>query len=326
MDRKTVLVTGADGFIGSHLVEQLLKEGFHVRALVQYNSLGSWGWIDGLLSDRLEVIGGDITDSSVCELICKNISHIYHLAALIAIPYSYMATNSYINTNITGTLNLCKAALNNGVTSFIQTSTSEVYGTAIYTPIDERHTLQAQSPYSASKIGSDAIAYSMYTSFNLPLKIIRPFNVFGPRQSARAVIPTIISQILRGEKKIKLGDVTTFRDFNYVKNTCNAFIRLQSLNDGFGEVFNVGSGEAYSVKDIAYKIADKLNVKIEIEQDSSRMRPEASEVRMLLCDNSKAFEWFGYEPKIKMDEGLVRTIEWFSEENNLSRYKEGYIK
>lgn len=316
----TVLVTGADGFIGSHLTERLVAEGALVTALVQYNSFNSWGWLDGLpILDEITVVTGDIRDPHFCYQLTRNIEVIFHLAALIPIPYSYRAPDSYVDTNIRGTLNLCQGALHNGCFRFIHTSTSEVYGTALYVPVDEEHPLQPQSPYSATKISADAIVTSLHLASQLPSVIARPFNTYGPRQSARAVIPTIISQIAAGSKELALGDLTPTRDFNYVADTCEGFVSIGMLEDGCGEVFNIGSNTEISIAHLARTIADLMGVPIDITCDDQRRRPEQSEVRRLCCDNRKLKRASGFEPKVGLHEGLGRTIRWF--EQNLNRYK-----
>lgn len=320
----TVLVTGADGFIGSHLTEALLKEGHQVRALAQYNSFNYWGWLEDIESnDRLEVVTGDVRDPNYCREICKNIDIVFHLAALIAIPYSYFAPDSYVDTNVKGTLNICQAARDCGVQRILVTSTSEVYGTARYVPIDEKHPLQPQSPYSASKIGADSIAMSFYNAFKLPITIVRPFNTFGPRQSARAVISTIISQIAGGMKEIKLGDLTPTRDFNYVEDTCRGFIELAKCDQAIGETVNIGSNFEISIKDTLDLIKDIMHSDVRFITDEQRIRPENSEVFRLWCDNTKIKELTGFEPKYSIREGIEKTVEWFTKPENLSKYKIG---
>lgn len=317
-----VLVTGADGFIGSHLTEFLVSQGLEVRALVQYNSFGSWGWLDrSKCQDKIEVVMGDIRDSRFCLELTKGIDVIYHLAALIAIPYSYVAPNSYVDTNINGTLNICNAALINKCQKVVHTSTSEVYGTAQYVPIDEKHPLQPQSPYSASKIGADMMAMSFFNSFDLPLVTARPFNTYGPRQSARAVIPTIISQIAAGEKQIKLGDVTPTRDFNYVLDTCRGFYELAQCDEAIGKVVNIGSNYEISVKDTLELIKKIMKSDVEFIFDSQRKRPEKSEVFRLWCDNTQIQKLTGFKPKFSIEDGLSETIDWFTKKENLSMYK-----
>ena len=319
---KRVLVTGADGFIGSHLTELLLREGHAVRALVQYNSLGSWGWLDAAdKPDTLEVVSGDIRDAHFCQTLTRDIDVIYHLAALIAIPYSYVAPSSYLDTNANGTLNLCQAALDNQVERFIHTSTSEVYGTARYVPIDEAHPLQAQSPYSASKIAADAMAMSYHCAFELPLSIARPFNTYGPRQSARAVIPAIICQIAAGKKEIQLGDLSPTRDFNYVADTCRGFLALAQCSEAIGEVVNIGSNTEISIEDTLQLIRELMASDTVFVTDEQRLRPKASEVTRLVCDNTKMVEMTGHLPQVDIREGLQRTIDWLTEPQNLQRYR-----
>jgi NAD dependent epimerase/dehydratase len=317
-----VLVTGADGFIGSHLTEALLKDGYQVRALAQYNSFNYWGWLEDIKpSSNLEIVCGDVRDPNYCREISKGIDGIFHLAALIAIPYSYIAPESFIETNVKGTLNICQAAKDNGVKRILVTSTSEVYGTAKYVPIDEKHPLQPQSPYSASKIGADAIAMSFYNTFQLPLTIVRPFNTYGPRQSARAVIPTIITQIASGNKEIKIGDTTPTRDFNYVKDICNGFILLAECDKAIGETVNIGSNTEISIKELFGLIKDIMQSDAKLVTDEQRLRPEYSEVFRLKCDNAKIKELTGYKPQYPLREGLEKTVEWFSDPQNLAKYK-----
>jgi NAD dependent epimerase/dehydratase len=320
---KTALVTGADGFIGSHLVELLAREGYSVRALAQYNSFNSWGWLDTIDCTALgvEVVSGDIRDPSLCKTIVRGMDTVFHLAALIAIPYSYVAPDSYVDTNVRGTLNICQAARELGTRRVIHTSTSEVYGTAQYVPIDEKHPLQAQSPYSASKIGADAIAYSFFASFNLPLTIARPFNTYGPRQSARAVIPTIISQIASGKRKLALGDLRPTRDLNYVDDTCRGFLALARAECAVGQTVNMGSNSEITIGDLLALIARVMGVEIEVETDEQRLRPEKSEVLRLRCDNRKMVELTGHRPQVALEEGVRRTVEWFLDKSNLARYK-----
>ena len=316
------LVTGADGFIGSHLTELLVENGYQVRALSQYNSFNNWGWLEDInCKDQIQVLTGDIRDPYYCKLITKDVDIIFHLAALIAIPYSYVAPDSYVDTNIKGTLNICQAAKENGGIRVIQTSTSEVYGTAEYVPIDENHPLQAQSPYSASKIGADALAMSFYNSFNLPLTIARPFNTYGPRQSARAVIPTIITQIANGDKEIKLGDTSPTRDFNFVEDTCRAFLAIAENDKTIGEVYNIGSNTEISINETVRLIKKLMNSNVEFISDSERIRPRNSEVFRLVCDNTKINKATGLESKVSLKEGLKRTIDWISKPDNLKQYK-----
>ncbi|OUR75013.1 NAD-dependent dehydratase [Arcobacter sp. 31_11_sub10_T18] len=319
---KNVLITGADGFIGSHLTEMLVKEGANVKALSLYNSFNYWGWLEDISClDNIEILNGDIRDAHYCKHITKDIDIIFHLAALIAIPYSYVAPSSYVDTNINGTLNIVQAAKENGVSRVIHTSTSEVYGTALYVPIDEKHPLQAQSPYSASKISADAMALSFYNAFDLPLTIARPFNTYGPRQSARAVIPTIITQIASGVKEIKLGDVSPTRDFNYVEDTCLGFLKLASSPKTIGETVNIGSNFEISVGDTLNIIKEIMNSDVEFITDKQRIRPGKSEVQRLWCDNSKIKSLTGFEPQYSIKQGLEKTIEWFLQEENLKKYK-----
>lgn len=319
-----ILVTGADGFIGSHLTEMLVKQGHQVKALSQYNSFNHWGWLEEVdCLDQIEVLSGDVRDPHYCKHITKGIEIIYHLAALIAIPYSYVAPDSYVDTNIKGTLNICQAALDNRVQRVIQTSTSEVYGTAQYVPIDEHHPLQAQSPYSASKIAADAMAMSFYNAFGLPLTIARPFNTYGPRQSARAVIPTIITQIADGKKQIQLGDVSPTRDFNYVEDTCRGFIALAESPKTLGETVNIGSNSEISVGETLNIIKNIMHSDVEFVVDDRRLRPEKSEVNRLCCDNTKIKALTGFDSMINITEGLQRTVDWFLNPDNLKKYKPG---
>ena len=323
-----ILVTGADGFIGSHLVEALVKRGHQVRAFVLYNSFNSWGWLDDVnqsVRDSLDVFAGDIRDPHGVDAAVSGQEVILNLAALIAIPYSYHSPDTYIDTNIKGTLNILQAARELGVRRVVHTSTSEVYGTARFVPITEAHPLQGQSPYSATKIAADQLAYSFYASFNLPVVIARPFNTYGPRQSARAVIPTIITQILNGQRSIKLGAVSPTRDFNYVQDTVDGFIAALNSELGLGEVINFGSNFEISVGDTAQLIAEVMNVEIEIITDEVRLRPENSEVERLWADNAKAKQLLGWQPSHSgrdgFKRGLAKTAEWFSQADNLRSYK-----
>lgn len=316
------LVTGADGFIGSHLVELLVAEGYQVRALSQYNSFNYWGWLEDIdCMEKVEVVTGDVRDPFFCDQITREVEVVFHLAALIAIPYSYAAPDSYVDTNIKGTLNVCQAALSNKVGRVIVTSTSEVYGTARYVPIDEKHPLQPQSPYSASKIAADALAMSYHNSFGLPLTIVRPFNTYGPRQSARAVIPTIITQIASGMKQIRLGDVSPTRDFNYVADTCRGFIELARCDKAAGEIVNIGSNREISVGDTVNMIRELMRSDVEFVTDSQRLRPEKSEVFRLWCDNTRIRELTGFAPRHTLRDGLQATIDWFIRPENLAKYK-----
>lgn len=316
-----VLVTGADGFIGSHLTELLLSKSYKVRALSQYNSFNSWGWLDGIIHPNLEVLSGDIRDHHYCKHVTKDIDIIFHLAALIAIPYSYVAPSSYVETNVLGTLNLCQAALDNGVKRLIHTSTSEVYGTAIYVPIDEKHPKQPQSPYSASKIGADAIAMSFYNSFNLPVTIARPFNTYGPRQSARAIIPSIITQIASGVNEIKVGDLTPTRDLNYVEDICKGFIALSECEATIGKEINICSNYEISMIKVFSLIKEIMNSDVEFVCDEQRVRPKNSEVFRLWGDNSLINKLTGFKPSLSINEGLKNTCKWFSDPSNLKKYK-----
>lgn len=317
-----VLVTGADGFIGSHLTELLVRHGYKVKALSQYNSFNSWGWLDDVdCKDKIEVINGDIRDPHYCKHITNGVDIVFHLAALIGIPYSYVAPDSYVDVNIKGTLNICQASLENGVKRVIHTSTSEVYGTAQYVPIDENHPLQPQSPYSASKIGADAMAMSFFNAFDLPVTVARPFNTYGPRQSARAVIPTIIIQIANGKKRIELGDVTPTRDFNYVADTCRGFLELALCDAAVGQTVNIGSNREISVGDTLDLIREIMNSDVEFVADEQRLRPEKSEVFRLWCDNTRIRELTGFGPEYSLREGLKATVDWFSRPEYLARYK-----
>lgn len=319
-----VLVTGADGFIGSHLTELLVREGYEVKALSQYNSFNNWGWLEDVdCPDGLEVLTGDVRDPYYCNYITKDVDVVFHLAALIAIPYSYVAPDSYVDTNIKGTLNICQAAKQNGVRRVIHTSTSEVYGTARYVPIDEEHPLQPQSPYSASKIGADAMAMSFYNAFDLPVTVARPFNTYGPRQSARAVIPTIIGQIASGMKEIKLGDVSPTRDFNYVEDTCAGFLELARCDAAIGRTVNIASNYEISVSDTLNLIRELMNSDVVFLQDEQRLRPGKSEVFRLWGDNSLIRELTGFAPRHDIRSGLQKTIDWFTVPANLAKYKTG---
>lgn len=319
---KPVLVTGADGFIGSHLVELLLAKGFNVRALCQYNSFNYWGWLEDIHNERLEVVCGDVRDPNFCREICRGVGTVFHLAALIAIPYSYVAPDSYVDTNIRGTLNMCQAARDMNVGRIIVTSTSEVYGTAQYVPIDEKHPRQPQSPYSATKIGADAIAKSFYNAFDLPLVIARPFNTYGPRQSARAIIPTIIGQIAKGERQIKVGDLTPTRDFNFVADTARGFVALAEAPDEvLGRDINIATGTEVSMKTTLETIAALMNADVEYVTDPQRLRPSKSEVFRLCGDNTLITTLTDWRPKWDLERGLRATIDWFSKPENLAKYK-----
>lgn len=317
---KKVLVTGAGGFIGSHLTERLVVEGCKVKAFIRYNSKNSWGWLEeSAYKNDIEIYTGDIRDHDSVKDAMKGIDIVFHLAALIGIPYSYISPLAYIKTNIEGTYNVLQSARELGTERIIHTSTSEVYGTALYVPIDEKHPLQPQSPYSASKIGADKMAESFYYSFSLPVVIARPFNTYGPRQSARAVIPTIITQLLSGKTKIRLGNTAPTRDLNFVKDTVEGFLEI-AKNDAFiGDTINIGTGSEISISDLAHKIAESNETKIVIENDNQRVRPENSEVERLLADNKKIISNTNWRPGYSLEKGLSETIEWFRE--RLSRYK-----
>lgn len=317
-----VLVTGADGFIGSHLTEELVKQGHDVRAFVYYNSFNSWGWLDGIAAstkNQLEVFAGDIRDPNGLRVATKGVDAVLHLAALIAIPFSYHSPDSYVDTNIKGTLNVLQAARDLGTNRVLVTSTSEVYGTAKYVPIDENHPYQGQSPYSATKIGADRLAESFYRSFDLPVTIVRPFNTYGPRQSARAIIPTIITQLLSGKEEIELGSLTPTRDFNYVKDTVRGFLAILSSDKTIGEEINIATQTEASVGEIAQKLIQIINPKARTVQDEDRLRPEKSEVNRLMGSNAKIKRLTSWEPRYSLMEGLRETVDFF--ENNLENYK-----
>ena len=328
LNNKKILVTGADGFIGSHLTESLVQNGYNVRAFIFYNSFNSWGWLDHSppeIKNSLDVFAGDIRDPHGIKKAMEGCNIVFHLAALIAIPYSYHSPDTYVDTNIKGTLNIVQAARELKVDKVIHTSTSEVYGTACFVPISEKHPLQGQSPYSASKIGADQIAMSFYSSFDTPIAIIRPFNTYGPRQSARAVIPTIITQIANGKKCIKLGALTPTRDFNYIKDTVNGFIAVAKSDKSVGEVINIGSNYEISIGETAKIIAEVMGKSVELKTDTERLRPEKSEVDRLWADNSKAKELIGWKPlyggRGGLREGIKETVDWFKNRNNLMLYK-----
>ena len=319
---KKILVTGADGFIGSHLTEILSAKGYEVKALSQYNSFNNWGWLEQVnCKNDIEILSGDIRDSNYCKTITKDVEIIFHLAALIAIPFSYVAPDSYIETNVKGTLNICQAAKENGISRLIHTSTSEVYGTAQYVPIDEKHPLQPQSPYSATKIAADAMVMSFYNSFNLPVTIARPFNTYGPRQSARAVIPTIITQIASGKKEIKLGDPSPTRDFNYVEDCCRGFVMLAESKKTIGETVNIGSNTEISIRDTFNLIKELMSSDVTLINDEERKRPKKSEVFRLRCDNKRIKELVSYKPEVDIRNGLKKTINWITKPENLKMYK-----
>ncbi len=324
LQEKKILVTGADGFIGSHLTEQLIDNGYNVHAFCYYNSFNSWGWLDSLPKEKLsklDIFMGDVRDPNGVRKAVEDINVIFHLAALIGIPFSYHSPDSYVDTNIKGTLNILQAAKDEKCEKILVTSTSEVYGTAQYVPIDEKHPFQGQSPYSATKIGADRLAESFYRSFNLPVVIVRPFNTYGPRQSARAVIPTIIMQLLKGIEKMKLGNVSPTRDFNYVKDTVDGFIKIAESDNTIGEEINIATQTEISIRQLAEEIIKQLNPTAEICTDDIRVRPEKSEVNRLLGSNKKIKELTSWEPKYDLEKGLKETIDWFRIPENISKCK-----
>lgn len=324
LKNKRILITGADGFIGSHLVESFLEEGCKVRAFVYYNSFNSLGWLDSfpkIKLSKIDVFSGDIRDPNGVRKAMEGCEVVFHLAALIGIPFSYYSPDSYIDTNIKGTLNILQAARGLKINRILVTSTSEVYGTAKYIPIDEKHPFQAQSPYSAAKIGADKIAESFYKAFNLPVTIVRPFNTYGPRQSARAVIPTIITQLVAGKEEIMLGDLMPTRDMNFVKDVCEGFIAIAKSDKTIGEEINICSNSEVSIKELAEKIIACINQKAKIVYDKKRFRPEKSEVMRLYGDNNKIRKLTNWKPKYSLDMGLKETIEWFSNKDNIKGYK-----
>ncbi len=321
---KKILVTGADGFIGSHLVEELVERGHSVRAFVYYNSFNSWGWLDSFpkdLLEKIEIFSGDIRDPNGVRTAMKDVDVVFHLAALIAIPFSYHSPDSYVDTNIKGTLNILQAAREIGVQKVLVTSTSEVYGTALYVPIDEKHPKQGQSPYSATKIGADFLSDSFYRSFNLPVTIVRPFNTFGPRQSARAVIPTIISQLLNGATEIKLGALDPTRDFVYVKDTVKGFIAIAESDKTMGEEINIATSQEISIGQLAQSLINKINPAAKVIQDDVRLRPEKSEVERLLGSNTKITLLTDWKQSTDFEAGISKTVEWFKNKENLKFYK-----
>lgn len=321
---KNVAVTGADGFIGSHLVEALLHKGCNVRALSQYNSFNNWGWLEDIApKDGLDVWCGDVRDPEFCRRFTEGADTVFHLAALIAIPYSYIAPDSYVDTNIKGTLNICQAVKDHGNQRLLVTSTSEVYGTARYVPIDEKHPRQPQSPYSATKIGADAIALSFFNAFDLDVTIVRPFNTYGPRQSARAIIPTIITQIASGVREIKVGDLSPTRDFNFVTDTCRGFIDIAEAKNTKGLEINIATGKETSMEEVLKTIARLMDAKVEWTRDPQRIRPSKSEVFRLLGDNTRIKELTGWQPRVTLEEGLKKTIDWICQPENLAKYKPG---
>lgn len=322
LNNKRLLVTGADGFIGSHLVESLVQAGHQVTALAQYNSFNHWGWLeDTNCLDQIQVVTGDVRDPHFCRQITQKQDVVFHLAALIAIPYSYAAPDSYVDVNVRGTLNICQAARDNDVSRVIHTSTSEVYGTARYVPIDEAHPFQPQSPYSASKIGADAMAMSFHHAFGLPLTIARPFNTYGPRQSARAVISNIISQIASGKTEIALGSLSPTRDFSFVEDTCRGLMLLADCDDAIGKTVNIGSNSEISIANLLATVARLMGVKVQPKSQDQRLRPKESEVQRLWCDNSLIHAITGYKPDHSLDQGLAKTVAWFRDPANLAKYK-----
>jgi len=323
---KKILVTGADGFIGSHLVEELIEQGYDVKAFCYYNSFNSWGWLDTFpreILKEIEIFTGDIRDPNGVRTAVKGCDTVFHLAALIAIPYSYHSPDSYVDTNVKGTLNVVQAAKDLEVERVLVTSTSEVYGTARYVPIDEKHPKQPQSPYSATKIGADSIADSFYRSFDLPVTIVRPFNTYGPRQSARAIIPTIITQLLNGFEEIKLGDLTPTRDLLFVKDTVRGFVEIAKSNSLIGHECNIATNSEISMQEMADTLVRLINPKAQISQDKERIRPEKSEVFRLFGDNSKILAHTDWKVIHSLEQGLQKTIDWFSDKKNLKQYKAG---
>jgi NAD dependent epimerase/dehydratase len=323
---KKVLVTGADGFIGSHLVEELLNQGYEVKAFCLYNSFNSWGWLDSFNKeqlDKIEVFTGDVRDPNGVRTAMKGCDMVFHLAALIAIPYSYHSPDSYVDTNVKGTLNIIQAARDLNIERVLVTSTSEIYGTAQYVPIDEKHPKQPQSPYSASKIGADCMADSFYRSFDMPITIVRPFNTYGPRQSARAIIPTIITQLLNGFEEIKLGDLTPTRDLLFVKDTVKGFIEISKSKTLIGHECNIATNSEISMQKMADTLIELINPKAKIIQDQARLRPEKSEVFRLFGDNTKIIKHTNWKVEHTLKQGLQKTIDWFSDKENLRQYKAG---
>lgn len=319
---RKVAVTGADGFIGSHLVELLLEDGCEVRALSQYNSFNNWGWLEDIAPRKnLDVWSGDVRDPEFCRNFIEEADTVFHLAALIAIPYSYIAPDSYVDTNIKGTLNICQAVKDHGDQKLLVTSTSEVYGTARYVPIDENHPRQPQSPYSATKIGADAIALSFFNAFDLDVTVVRPFNTYGPRQSARAIIPTIITQIASGMREIKVGDLSPTRDFNYVTDTCQGFIDIAKAKETKGLEINIATGREATMMEVFDTIARIMKADVKWVRDEQRIRPAKSEVFRLLGDNKRITSLTDWSPKVSLEEGLEKTVKWFSDQARLAKYK-----
>ncbi|MBA7529904.1 dTDP-glucose 4,6-dehydratase [subsurface metagenome] len=324
LSNKSILITGAGGFIGSHLVEELVKKGCKVRAFVHYNSFNRWGWLDYVdkkIKNSIEIFAGDVRDPNGVKESMRNIDVVFHLAALIGIPYSYHSPDTYVDTNIKGTLNILQAARDLSTEKVICTSTSEVYGTAQFVPITEEHPINPQSPYSATKASADFLALSFNRSFSLPVSIIRPFNTYGPRQSARAIIPTIITQIASGKTRIKLGSISPKRDLTYVKDTIEGFIKIAESEKSIGKVINIGSNFAISIEDLAIMISKLMNTEIKIEEEAQRQRPEKSEVEKLWADIANAKRLLEWSPKFTLKQGLKETINWFSDQDNLRFYK-----
>lgn len=322
VDRVKIIVTGAGGFIGSHLAERCVELGYNVKVFVRYNSRNDWGWLEySKYKSDMEIVSGDIRDYDSVFNAIKDCNTVFHLAALIGIPYSYISPLAYIKTNMEGTGNILQSAKELNVENILLTSTSETYGTAQYVPIDEKHPMVGQSPYSASKIAADQLAISYYRSFSLPIKIVRPFNVYGPRQSARAIIPTIITQISSGEKKIKLGNLNPTRDLTFVKDTANGFLEIGKSDKLYGEITNIGIKSEISIGELTKLISRLMNVESEIVCDTQRVRPEKSEVERLFCDNTKILKNTNWKPKYTLEQGLKETIEWFTDHNNLKQYK-----
>ena len=321
---KSILITGADGFIGSHLTEMAVRQARRVRALALYNSFNTWGWLDHVSClEDIEVVTGDVRDPRLCRTLCEGVDVVLHLAALIAIPYSYAAPASYVDTNVTGTLNICQACLDSKVERLVQMSSSEVYGTARYVPIDEKHPLQPQSPYSATKIAADALARSFYFAHQLPVIVARPFNTYGPRQSARAVIPTIITQLASGATKVRLGDTKPTRNLNYVADTCRGILTLAACDQAVGEEVNLGTEDEISVEALFHLICRLMQRAATIETEERRYRPAGSEVLRLACNSTKLRELTGFRPSYNLEQGLAATVPWFLDPDNLTKYKAG---
>ncbi|OGX34841.1 MAG: NAD-dependent dehydratase [Omnitrophica WOR_2 bacterium RIFCSPLOWO2_02_FULL_50_19] len=324
MTKKKILVTGAGGFIGSHLTERLSASGYAVKAFVHYNSGNSWGWLESSkCKERVEIISGDIRDADIVRHAMRDVEIVFHLAALVGIPYSYHSPEAYVETNIKGSLNILQAANDFGVKKVIHTSTSEIYGTAQFVPISENHPVNPQSPYAATKAAADFLALSFHRSFDLSVVVIRPFNTYGPRQSCRAIVPTIVTQILEGKRELRLGSLHPSRDLTYVDDTVDGFLKAAASNKGIGEVINLGTGSEISIGGLAKLIAGILGSGVKIVSDEKRKRPKKSEVERLLADNKKAGELLGWKPKFSLEDGIRKTVEWFSKKDNLKKYKSG---